>query len=128
MKARALLVVAGLVTLIAGCATTSVTRVDSGTTYSPTEHVELLFDQPDRPYTTIAVLESRGPIGLGLPELLEDMKEKAKAVGADAVIPIQDASQQQAPGLIYNPWLGGYQTIGGGTIPGVRGIAIKYQQ
>jgi len=29
----------------------------------------------------------------------------------------------QQQGLMYNPWLGGYQTIDGGMLPGV---AIKY--
>jgi hypothetical protein len=59
-------------------------------------------------------------------DLLESMKQKAEAIGADAVIPTKNASTQTQPGLMYNPWLGGYQTIGGGTIPIIRGVAIKY--
>jgi hypothetical protein len=54
------------------------------------------------------------------------MRKKAAAIGADAVIPTQDASERQQQSLLYNPWLGGYQTLGGGTVPIIRGIAIKY--
>lgn len=110
-----------------GCATTSVVMTEPGKSYAPVSHTELLFKQPDRPYKQIAILESRGPVGTPLPDLLESMRTKGQEIGADAVIPVQDASQENPQGLMYNPWLGGYQTLGGGRVPIIRGVAIKYQ-
>ncbi len=72
------------------------------------------------------MLEARGPVNTPVTSLLESMRQKAAAIGADAVIPTQDASTQLQLDLIYNPWLGGYQTFGGGTIPIIRGVAIKF--
>jgi hypothetical protein len=55
------------------------------------------------------------------------MRQKGMEIGADAVLPTQDASQDNAPGMMYNPWLGGYQTLPGGRLPVIRGIAVKYE-
>lgn len=111
---------------LVGCANTSAVLVNPSKTYPPSSNVELLGAAPSRPFEAIAVLEARGPVGTPFPELLESMREKGKAVGADAIIPTENASQDLRPGLIYNPWLGGYQTIGGGQLPIIRGVAIKY--
>ena len=112
--------------ILAGCATTSAVMLESGVTYPPTKNVEILTQAPTRPFKQIAMLEARGPVNTPITDLLESMKQKAAAIGADAVIPTENASTQTQPGLMYNPWLGGYQTIGGGTIPIIRGVAIKY--
>jgi hypothetical protein len=123
-RTRAVLFLAVLV--LTGCATTSAVMLESGVTYPPTQNVQILTQVPTRPYKQIAVLESRGPVDTPITELLESMRQKAATIGADAVIPTQDASTHQQQGLMYNPWLGGYQTIGGGTIPVIRGVAIRY--
>lgn len=73
------------------------------------------------------MLESTGPVGTPVTDILESMRQKAREIGADAVIPTHDVSQAQPQGLMYNPWLGGYQTLGGGVVPKVRGIAIKFR-
>ena len=108
------------------CASTSAVLLDSSTQYPPTTSVQLLTELPTRPYKRIALLEARGAMNMPMPELLESLKQKAAALGADAVIPTEDASFKQSPGLIYNSWLGGYQTIGGGNMPVMRGVAIKF--
>jgi hypothetical protein len=100
--------------------------LESGVSYPPTQNVQILTQVPTRPFKQIAMLEARGPVNTPITDLLESMKQKAAAIGADAVIPTQDASTRQQQGLMYNPWLGGYQTIGGGTLPVIRGVAIKY--
>lgn len=112
--------------ILSGCATTSAVMLESGVTYPPTQNVEILTQAPTRPFKQIALLEARGPVNTPITDLLESMKQKAAAIGADAVIPTQDASTRQQQGLIYNPWLRGYQTVGGGTLPVIRGVAIKY--
>ena len=123
-KTRAVFLLAALV--LSGCATTSAVMLESGVSYPPTQNVRILTQAPTRSFKQIAILEARGPVNTPMTDLLESMKQKAAAIGADAVIPTENASTQQQPGLMYNPWLGGYQTIGGGTIPVIRGVAIKY--
>lgn len=114
-----------VVGVLGGCATTSVVMLEPGKTYLAVSHTQLLVKVPDRPYKQIAILESRGPVNTPLPDLLENMRQKGQEIGADAVLPTQDASQD-SQGLMYNPWLGGYQTLGG-RVPIIRGIAIKYE-
>lgn len=120
------IVVLLLALAITGCATTSAVMLEGGATYPPTSNVQILTQPPTRAFKQIAMLEARGPVNTPITDLLESMKQKAAAIGADAVIPTENASTQTQPGLMYNPWLGGYQTIGGGTIPIIRGVAIKY--
>lgn len=116
-----------VVGLLHGCATTSVVMTEPGKTYLPVFNTQLLLKQPDRPYKQIAILETRGPVGTPLPDLLENMRLKGQEVGADAVLPTQDVSQENPDGLMFNPWLGGYQTLPGGRVPIIRGLAIKYE-
>ena len=113
--------------ILSGCATTTAVMLESGVTYSPTQNVQILTEVPTRSFKQIAILEARGPVNTPITDLLESMRDKAAIIGADAVIPTQDASTHQQQGLMYNPWLGGYQTIGGGTIPVISGMAIKYK-
>lgn len=112
--------------VLAGCAHTSAVMLEGGVVYPPTKSVLILTEVPSRPYKQIAMLEARGPVGTPMTDLLESMRQKAAEIGADAVLPTQDASTQHQTGLLYNPWLGGYQTIGGGTLPIIRGVAVKY--
>jgi hypothetical protein len=113
-----------------GCAVTSVAMLDEDMRYLPSANVEILSAPPTKAYKAIAILETAGPANASLPDLLESMRQKAKGIGTDAVIPTGDANQRPPQGLIYNlynPWLGGYQTFGGGVLPKIRGLAIKYQ-
>jgi hypothetical protein len=98
---------------------------DSGR-YTETTDVQILTSLPYRPYKEIAILETIGDAVLPTTKLLENMREEARAIGADAVIPTQDASRHNPQGVIYNPFLGGYQTSGRGTFPVVIGVAIKF--
>ena len=112
--------------VISGCTTTSVVMLYESDKYPATTSVAILAAAPDRPCKAIAILEATGPANTPLPDLLESMRKKAKDIGADAIMPTQDASQRQARGYLYDPWLGEYQTISG-VIPKIRGVAIKYQ-
>jgi len=101
--------------------------LDPNTKYLPTSSVQILSAPPERPYKTIAILETIGGQNVLIPDLLENMRHKAQEIGADAIIPTDETKEAQPQGLMYNPWLGGYQTVGGGNIPKIRGIAIKYE-
>lgn len=102
----------GLVMLImTGCATTSVVTHHKPAKHRPSTTANILSAPPARPYETIAILEAMGPINTPLADLLGSMRKKAKEMGADAILPAKGASQQNPPGLIYNPWPGGYQIM-----------------
>lgn len=119
----------GLVVLISGCAAdfTKATLFDESIIYPQTQTVEILSAPPDKPYKKIALLEAQRGIYATLPDLLNSMRQKAKQIGADAIIPYEYTDKPVSPGLMYNPWLGGYQILPGGNVPVLRGYAIKYQ-
>jgi len=109
------------------CAHTSFVIMDESANYPPTQYVKLLEEEPDEDYIIIAKLETRGMVGSQIPDLLTNMRQKAKSLGADAIIPVQISKEYTNQGIIYNKWLGGYQTIGGGQVPIVTGYAIKFK-
>ncbi|MBT3038809.1 MAG: hypothetical protein KME37_07675 [Candidatus Thiodiazotropha sp. (ex Codakia orbicularis)] len=111
-----------------GCVTSqsSIVKLDNSAEYAASDKTIILLEPPTRDFKKIAIIETRGVGNAGLPEMLDGMKQEAQKVGADAVLPVQDTSETVPPSVIYNPWLGGYQTIGGGRISRIRGIAIKY--
>ena len=115
-----------LLLLICGCVTTSVVMLYESEKYPPTTSVAILSAAPERPCKAIAILEVTGPANTPLPDLLENMRKKAKDIGADAIMPTQDASQRQVQGHLYDPWLGEIQAESG-VVPKIRGVAIKYQ-
>ena len=134
--------------LVAGCATVStrVVPLDPALKFAPSQRVEILLEKPRRPYTRIALLESRGVAGGGEAELLEDAREKAQALGADAIIRLEVEKTIQPPITIYDPpyspffygpsfhrypyfyppYYGEYRVIGGGTLYTLKALAIKY--
>lgn len=112
--------------IIFNCASTGVVLLDDTIKYPPSENVEILIEKPKRPHKVIAKLETKGIKGTSHTTILESMRKKAKSIGADAIIPAEDASEYQLPGIMYNPWLGGYQTLPGGKVPILRGYAIIY--
>ena len=77
---------------------------------------------------------------------LEDAREKAQALGADAIVRLELEKTVQQPVAIYDPiyspffppyslyrypyffspYSGGYRVIGGGTLYTLRALAIKY--
>lgn len=134
--------------VLAGCAsvTTRVLQSNPAVRYPPTTNVEVLFEPPQRPYVQIATLESEGVYGVGELELLEDMRERAAQLGADAIVRTESREWYQPPMQIYDPMYdpfffprryypfypygmpyGGYRWVGGGYYYTAKAIAIKYQ-
>ncbi len=142
-----------LMLLAAGCSTmTSVVLLDPTKQYPPTQAVIILLKPPAEPYIEIAKLESRGIVGEPETALLEDAREKAAKLGADAIIVTETSSVYQPPVIFYDPWppyLPWYQdrwhgyrywyfpppfpyplepmTFPGGNAYTVRALAIKYK-
>jgi hypothetical protein len=72
-----------------------------GVKYPPTQEVDILDRPPSRPYQAFAVLESSAPYPSGTydPGLLAGFKDKARAIGADAIILCHPGGREGLPGL-----------------------------
>ncbi len=122
----AALVVALLV--LAACATPPVAPAQAPITspYPPTANVEFLDAAPPRPYVEIGPLDAPGEPGMLRAQVLAQLREKARALGADAVI-VHDVSYRAPVTQRLNPTTGFYETVGGQTVPAFKGIAIKFR-
>lgn len=114
--------------LAMGCAQTSVVMLDDALKLAPSDNVRILERPPEEPFEIIARLETRGTAGQSIPPLLNQMRDEAKKIGADAIIPVEERQERQQQQLMYNPWLGGYQTIGGNNVPIVTSYAIVLER
>ena len=110
-----------------GCVSTKAVMRDESLKLPKSRIVKICDQRPEKTHFVIATLETKGSMGVSLPEILEGMRKKAKEIGADAIIPTRDVSEYRTPGFIYNPWLGGYQSFPGGRMPAVQGYAIVYK-
>lgn len=101
---RALLL-AGLILVLSGCGTTtSVLLLDPAVRHAPTSSVAILLKSPARAYVEIAKLESKGLPDEPETAVLEDARERAKQVGAHAIIVQESTSHYQPPVIIEDPW------------------------
>lgn len=131
---------------LSACATvsTDVVPLSPGLKFTPTPSVDILFEKPRRPYREIALLESRGMVGDGEAQLWQDAREKAQALGADALIRLEVYRTVVPPVAVYDPFLTPYyspfypspyffaypfpeyRVIPGGVAYTLKSIAIKY--
>jgi|SRR5688572_13350006 len=120
-----------LLLLAAGCAAqpalyTRAVLVKEDSELTPSKRVETLEEAPERPYETIALLETSMAPGATLPELLESMREKAKELGADAITDIQSEERTTPRQFTTEPWFGGFYTYGGERTLVTRARAIRF--
>jgi hypothetical protein len=103
---RTLLATLACLLALGGCAsvTTHVVVLDPTARYEPTKDVLVLLRPPERPYVEIAKLESKGIIGEVEAVLIEDARDKAKALGADAIITLETLSEWHPPVSVWDPW------------------------
>jgi hypothetical protein len=96
-----------LTVLLGSCGTTtSVVKLDPARQYPPSANVQILLKPPERAYVEIAKLESRGMVGEPEPEVLADARERARELGADALI-VLDVDRTYHPPVVtydYDPW------------------------
>jgi hypothetical protein len=110
-------------------------------------HVELIGGAPGRPYDEIGRIEARGKPGEHRSYVYQELRNKARALGADAVIRIEErsglerlppAGAGEAP-LMGNPYPGPVQSFERGAFPSagfdvrvggryyeVSGVAVRY--
>jgi DamX protein len=114
-KSLPLVLAAALLLPLAGCTTTgNVILKDTVKTYPVTESVEILRATPTRSYERLATVEAIGAtskaVGSDHLDLLRDIGEKAKSIGADAVVITEERANVDRKELTYS----------------LKGIAIKY--
>jgi hypothetical protein len=97
---RALLI--SLCLLVFGCVSLKVQRLDEVVRPAqPPESVAVLLEEPDRPYTVIAVVESSFDGALkGFDDLRREMIAEAAQLGGDAVI---IGPESKKTGVIFVP-------------------------
>jgi hypothetical protein len=153
MNALRLLIVATALALAACATTTRVVRLDPGRTFPPTTSVEVLLEKPQRPFVEIALLESEGSSEA---DLLNAAREKAKALGADAIVRQDLGRMYHEPVAVYDPFYDplyyghyrwrpypfygspwgpawgpypySYRVVGGGYTYVLKTLAIRYTQ
>ena len=79
---------------------THVVPLNPAQTFPPTQFVEVLLEKPTRAYVEIALIESHGDSEA---QLLNDAREKAAAIGADAIIRVQTERIFHEPVAVYDP-------------------------
>lgn len=121
-------------------------RVAHTNVYVP-ERIELLGGVPERPYEEIGRIEARGKPGEHIAYVHQKLRNKARALGADAVIAVEERRREdrlpvrdagEAP-LLGNAYPGpvrktepgafppaGFQVQASGPYYEVRGIAVRF--
>ena len=139
---RALIVLVTL--LLSACATvsTKVVELQPAQKYAPTQSVEVLMQKPERPHVEIAFLESSGTSEA---DMLNDARDKARELGADAIVKLDTERVFHPPTAIYDPWYdpfywgyhrpwfqpyyhpwGQYRVVGGYYSYVLKAVAVRY--
>lgn len=113
---------------LAACAASQpeVARTAPDTTYAPTANVEILEQPPTRAYVEIGTIDQPGEPGALRAQVLAQIREKGRQLGADAVI-VRDVSYRAPATQRLNPTTGFYETVGGQVVPAFKGVAIKFR-
>ena len=116
-----------LILAVSGCGVyTVVVPIDSGrAAYEPTENVTILFDEPNRPYEAIAVIEGNGGTIYSQAQILQALQAKAQDIGAHAIITIATDSEY-VPSFRMTNVDGSLLTIPGGHKKSAKVLAIRY--
>jgi hypothetical protein len=137
--------VAAVALLVAGCETvsTQIVQYNPAVQYPPTQSVEVLLQKPARPHVDIGLIEARGGSEA---ELLNTAREKARALGADAIVKLETERIYHEPVPIFDPWFdpfyfgyyrhrlfspfphpwAPYRYVGGGFSYVLKAAAIRY--
>jgi hypothetical protein len=98
---RSIVLLAAL--LLAACATvsTKVVELKPDQKFPPTQSVEVLMQKPDRTHIEIAFIESTGTSEA---DMLNDAREKARELGAHAIVRLETERIYNPPVAVYDPW------------------------
>jgi hypothetical protein len=98
---RSLTVIAAALLLAACTVSTKVVELKPDQKFPPTTSVEVLLQKPERPHVEIALIESTGTSEA---DMLNDAREKARALGADAIVRLETERIYNPPVAVYDPW------------------------
>jgi hypothetical protein len=112
--------------LLCGCAS-EVAQIDiqnlaGAGAYTPQPYITVLA-APPATYIPIARLTATGSSGMTRDQLFAAVMEKARALGANAII-VRDESQVSAPSVAFNPAGGQYSIPTPTVIPKLSALAI----
>jgi hypothetical protein len=97
---RSLVLVLAL--LLSACTvSTKVVELKPDQKYPPTASVEVLLQKPERAHVEIALIESTGTSEA---DMLNDAREKARGLGADAIVRLETDRIYNPPVAVYDPW------------------------
>jgi hypothetical protein len=128
MQILRLVVLLALAAAVTACtpAQPEFVRATGGTTYPPTQFVDMLDSPPARPYQEIGVIDVPGEPGALRTQVLAQILGKAQQIGANAVI-LTDVSRTMPASQRLNPTTGQMESTGGQLIPAFKGVAIRYR-
>src|SRR5690606_19651720 len=85
-----------LMIAVSGCAGADVMLLDPSRSYPPTQDVQLLLEEPSRPYEVIAIIEGQGSQYNNQSQVVRAAQRRAGRVGAHAIMPVSTQSQYVA--------------------------------
>jgi hypothetical protein len=120
------MIITSIVIVISGCTTTKFLGTYP-VSCSPTTYVEVYWEKPNKPFIELGMIIVESEI-FGEEKLLVKLKEKAMAVGANAVI-MRSPSKESILYPYYTPVPRGIGmiTVGTTTINRLEGVAIRFK-
>lgn len=125
-RVRSGLLIASIL-LISSCTSADVMRIDLTPRPAKADwrEVEALFEEPDRPYTRIAIIQADDDGNdLSLDKIKERIQKEAAKLGADAVI---IGMPSTGPGATYVIPIGEIFYAGTSTVKSLSGVAIVWE-
>jgi hypothetical protein len=125
MKTKRVLIsysIMGIILLVvSGCVQGNVTLLKPSESYPPSAKIEILKEKPKKAYKSIAVVRAVGQPSSTDSALLAVLQEKAKSIGADAILVF---SKEEDDGVesCFGATVSGDKE----KIPVLKAVAIKY--
>lgn len=113
-----------LIVMLTGCATVNYLSTDETATYEPTNSLKIYWNEPQEQHTIIGKISVEGG-DYSEEELFVKLKEKAKEVGANAIIMAGSSQQNSVVGI---PVYGGGTIIASVSSTRLEAIAIRFSK
>lgn len=95
-----------LLIFLSGCAGADVVLMNPLRTYTPTKHVQILFEEPERPFEVIGIMEGRATPYNTQSAAIRAMRKRARKIGAHAIIFTNKETQYVPTTYLPNPVAG----------------------
>lgn len=120
-----------LIGLLAACASApvaiSVHPLAGSGAYPSQAYIQVLESPPNSSYVPVARIVATGSTGLAKPQVLAALEDKARELGANAVI-VRNETTRTQPSLTYSPSGGQYAVAAPATVPRFVAIAIHFSK